>query len=432
MQLTRLRRPKAKKIVTSLAAATCALLGGNPAAAAEGDGEKRWKFDTAVLYYDEGDRVTDASANLLAQRIFDRGRRLAIKFGVDSLTGASANGAVPATTPQTFTSPSGNGTYNADPGDTPLDDTFLDTRFSLGVNWGQPLGKRSTVDFGVSLSNEYDYFHSGVNAKLARDFNERNTTLNLGVAFAHDTIDPVGGAPVPLAAMLPQGDLSNKESDDSKTVSDLVIGVTHVLGKRMIGQLNYSLSYSDGYLADPYKLLSVVDPVTGNPAPGPGNLNLYLYEGRPDSRLKHSLFVQVKRQVRRDIVDASYRFMTDDWGIDSHTLELRYRFRFERFYLQPHLRYYTQSEADFYRTVLFAGDPVPKEASADYRLGEFDGYTLGLKYGHPLGDGEEWGLRVEYYEQSGRAPPEASVGALQGFDLDTDLDAIIVQAGYRF
>lgn len=426
------RKPPVRRIAIALAAATCALLGAAPQRAAAQSELERWKFDTALLYYGEGERVTDVSFNVLAQRAFDRGRQLAVRFGVDTLTGASASGAVPAPTPQTFTSPSGHGTYSTAAGETPLDDTFLDTRLALAVNWSRPVGNRSGLDYGLSLSNEFDYFHAGVNARTSRDFNGHNTTLSAGLALAHDTIGPVGGAPIPLAPMLPEGAAGNKLGDDSKDVADLVLGVAQVLGKRTIGQINYSLSYAAGYLTDPYKLLSVVDPDTGLPVAGPGALNLYRFESRPDSRTKHSLFVQLKRQLRRDVIDGSYRYMTDDWGVNSHTFELRYRLRVGRFYLQPHLRWYTQTAADFYRTALFDGKRLPRHASADYRLGEFDGRTYGLKFGLPLGQGREWGLRLEYYEQSGRAPPQYRVGALRVFDLYPTVSALIFQAGYRF
>jgi len=237
---------------------------------------------------------------------------------------------------------------------------------------------------------------------------------------------------VSLAAMLPPGDASNKRGSESKTVADLLVGVTQVFGPRTLGRLDYSFSRSSGYLTDPYKVLSVVDPVTGAPVPGPGALDVVLFESRPDARTKHSLFAQVKRQVGRDVLDGSYRFMTDDWGVVSHTLDLRWRHPFRRFYLQPHVRLYRQGAADFYRRVLFDGDPLPQHASADYRLGELDGTTLGLKLGVPLSRGREWNVRIESYEQSGRAPPEAEVGALAGFDLFPTVDALIVQAGYRF
>jgi hypothetical protein len=72
---------------------------------------KRWSFDAAVLYYDEGDRVRDISANVLVKRLFRRGGQLVGRVSVDSLTGASASGAAPASLPQTFTTPSGEGSY---------------------------------------------------------------------------------------------------------------------------------------------------------------------------------------------------------------------------------------------------------------------------------------------------------------------------------
>ena len=133
-----LRRPK--RIITSLAAATGALLGGAPSPAQAQDESKRWSFDAAVLYYDEGDRVTDISATVLVKRLFRRGGQMVGRLTVDSLTGASASGATPAGLPQTFTTPSGNGSYVTPAGQTPLDDTFLDTRVALGANWIQPVG----------------------------------------------------------------------------------------------------------------------------------------------------------------------------------------------------------------------------------------------------------------------------------------------------
>jgi hypothetical protein len=287
---------------------------------------------------------------------------------------------------------------------------------------------------GVSASNEYDYFHAGVNARYSIGLNERNTTLAFGLAFAADTVDPVGGAPIPLAPMLAPGASGNKAGDDSKTVTDALFGVTQVLGRATIAQFNYSFSRSSGYLTDPYKMLSVVDPETGDPVPGPGIPFLYLFESRPDTRTKHSLYGQIKHRIGRPVIDVSYRFMTDDWGIHSHTVEARWRqpVGAAGWYLQPHLRYYTQSAATFYRPYLRDGDPLPDHASADYRLGEMDGTTLGLKLGHPYGNEREWSARVEYYRQSGRAPPGAAFGSLAGLDLFPTVDALISQVEYRF
>ena len=428
------RRAKKRNIAASLAAATCSLLGSAvPGPSITAEERRNWQFDTAFLYYGESDqRVDDYSLSTWARRTFDRGRSLALRLGVDALTGASPSGAVPAATPQTFTTPSGHGTYITPPGETPLDPTFLDTRFALSGDWELPLARQSRATVGASYSTEYDYTHFGANATFARDFNQRNTTLSAGLAFAAEGIDPVGGAPIPFAPMLDPGGTGNKRGSDSKSVTDLLVGVTQVLGPRTIAQFNYSFSRSSGYLNDPYKLLSVVDPVTGDPVPGTGALDLYLFENRPDSRTKHSLFAELRQHMGRDILNGAYRFMTDDWGIQSHTIEFRYRWRMTGWYLQPHVRYYVQSAADFYESQLFDGDPLPKYATADSRLGRFDALTLGLKYGRPSGDGKEWAVRVEYYEQSGRAPPGSDVGSLAGFDLYPGLSAVFIQVGYQF
>jgi hypothetical protein len=104
------------------------------------------------------------------------------------------------------------------------------------------VGKRGELDVGLSASNEYDYLHTGANARYSLGLNQRNTTLGFGFAFAADSMSPVGGAPVPISAMLPPGETGNKQGSDSKTVLDALIGVTQVLGKQTVAELNYSYS----------------------------------------------------------------------------------------------------------------------------------------------------------------------------------------------
>jgi hypothetical protein len=438
---------KKKMILTSLVAATSALLGSAPGPSIASENLEKWQFDTSVAYYGESDRVQDTSARLLATKRLSSGSLFTLRAAIDTLTGASANGAVPSRYPQTFTGPSGGSSYQVSPGEVPLDPTFTDSRLALSANWLRPLGSRVEFDLGGSVSKETDYLHLGLNARLNRDFNQRNTRLTFGAALAADTVEPPGGVPMPFAVMMPQTEGDDDRGDDrdedeggggggggeSKTVADFFVGLTQVFGKRTIGQLNYSLSASTGYLNDPYKILSVLDPVTADPVPGPPGLNLYLYESRPDRRVKHSLFGMIKHKLGRQVVDISYRYMTDDWGIDSHTVDLHWRSPVgARWYLQPHLRYYTQTAADFYQPYLLDGNQLPDHASADYRLGDLDGSTVGMKIGRALRGAGEYSVRVEYYQQSGRSPPGASFGSLDGYDLFPSIGSVIVQFGFRF
>ena len=428
------------RIGSAIAAATCSLLGATIPSRTSAEEAGRWDIETALLYYAEGDdRVQDASAVIAAKRDFEDERYLDLGLTVDTLTGASPSGAIASGVAQTFTSPSGNAVYTTPAGEIPLDDTFLDTRVALNVGWTQPLARLYTITAGVDFSTEYDYTHAGVNVGITRDFNLRNTTLSAAVAYSQDDIDPVGGAPIGLAPMLDVGDSSNKRGKDSKDVLDLLVGIVQVIDRSTLLRVNYSYSDSSGYLTDPYKILSVVDPVTGDtvarmPAPGAdGPTGLYRYEGRPDSRRKQSLFAEMRRDFSGSVLGLSYRFATDDWSIDSHTLEARLRWPLgEWSYIEPHVRYYTQSAAEFYRHSLVDGEPLPEFASADARLADLEGVTVGLKYGQTTASGNAWSARVELYQQSGSVPGGQIIGNQTGRELFPDLDAVIVQVSYRF
>lgn len=427
-------------VAGTLATAACALLGTATTQPVVAQEEPDWQFDTSLLYYGESDdRVQDVSLNVLARRLFPDDRILSVGLAVDSLTGATPSGAIPQAVVQTFTRPSGEASYTVAPGEFPLDDTFLDTRYALTAGWQQPLGRLYTGSAGLSFSTEYDYTHLGANFNLARDFNKRNTTVSAGLAIARDDFDPVGGAPLPLSPMSDVGDLGSRNGSQSKDIVDFLLGVTQVVNDKFIVQLNYSLSDASGYLNDPYKILSVVDPLTGETvartlAPGAeGPLHEYRFEGRPDTRTKHSLFGQGKYFVGGKVVDLSYRFMTDDWGIDSHTLEGKLYWPLgDSRYLEPHLRYYTQSEADFYRVSLRDGEPLPLFASADYRLGNFDAITAGLKYGWRSASGHDLSVRLEYYRQDGEVPGTQLIGLQDASALYPGLDAVIFNFSYAF
>jgi hypothetical protein len=101
-------------------------------------------------------------------------------------------------------------------------------------------------------------------------------------------------------------------------------------------------------------------------------------------------------------------------------------------YVQPHVRWYTQSAADFYQPYLRDGDPIPRYAAADYRLGKLVSTTLGVKVGRLLENGREWSVRIEYLRQAGRGPPGAAFGSLAGLDLFPSLNTLIGQIQYRF
>jgi hypothetical protein len=422
-----------------LAAATCALLGTTAVTPVDAQEEPSWDFNTSLLYYGEdGNRVQDVSFKSIARRLFTDDRSLLLGLTADTLTGATPNGAITQGIAQTFTRPSGNGSYGVPAGELPLDDTFKDTRVALIAAWQQPTGSKGLLSVGITASKEYDYLHTGLNASYAHDFNKKNTTVSAGFAFAKDSIEPVGGAPIPFTPMLDVGNLSNRVGDQDKDILDFVLGVTQVISRDLLAQVNYSYSRSEGYLNNPYKIISVVDSVTGDtitrtPGPDGGPSGVFLFEGRPEERTQHSVYAQAKYNMNGKVLDASYRYMTDDWEIDSHTIDVRYRWPIgDSSYLEPHLRFYTQTEADFYRLSLDDSLSLPLYASSDYRMGNFDGTTIGLKYGWKTRNDNDMSVRVEWYTQSGTVPADQLIGNQAAHDNYPDLNALIVQFSYRF
>jgi hypothetical protein len=65
-------------------------------------------------------------------------------------------------------------------------------------------------------------------------------------------------------------------------VAGVLVGVTQVMSRNWVAQLNYAYDRSQGYLTDPYRILSGVD--------GSGSVTGYRYESRPDTRVRQSLY----------------------------------------------------------------------------------------------------------------------------------------------
>ncbi len=417
-------------------AAACGVLGvaGAPAHATE--------VSTGALVYAEPGRVKAFELLADGTHEFANGNLGTFRLVFDALTGASANGAVPAKTAQTFTSPSGGSGYTTAAGETPLDTTFQDKRYAGSGGLTVPWGRLTKATVGVYGSFESDYTSLGVNGALSRDLFQRNTTITVRGSHFADSVSPMGGAPVPFAEMPAptpgeHDDKAALEDDDegsseSKGVTDVGLGVTQILTRRTLLALNYTNTRVTGYQTDPYKLLSVVD-ADGRPVAGVGTPELFRYESRPDSRAKRVAAAELIQNLGRDILTLSYRYYDDDWGITSRTTEVSYRLNFKPdHYLQPNLRWYHQSAADFYRRYLMQGDALPDYASADYRLGDMRAVSTGLKYGTKLKNGNDLTLRLEYYKQTGDHAPADAVGDLRDLDLFPTVDAWIANVGMTF
>ncbi|MFO1219953.1 MAG: DUF3570 domain-containing protein [Burkholderiaceae bacterium] len=425
--------PCTGSVRAALAAATAALLA--PAitpASAQSNASPAWRGDSALLVYAEGGgRVRAVEPVVSLKRTDGNDQTLGLKVTFDALTGASPNGAAPQPAPQTFTSPSGESTYVVGAGRTPLDTSFHDARGALAFTLERPFGDGRRLALGANLSAEYDFRSFGLNAALAQDFNDKNTTVSLGAAVEADRIRAVGGAPQGLRPAFVAG--TARSSSASRNVVDLLLGVTQVMSRQWLTQLNLGWGRGSGDHTDPYKVLSVVDAASGLVTG-----DRYVTELRPDSRSRLSLYWQNKIHLRQDVLDVSYRFYRDDWGVRAHTLDARWRVELGGGqHIEPQLRWYRQSAADFWRPWLVEGQGWSStahgtglaSASADPRLAAFTGQTLGLKFGMPLDARSELAVRAQVYRQTQKTPANAP-GVLQTLDTAPTLKAATLVVGY--
>lgn len=432
---------KIKNIKTKVSLAACSLLQvAAPATAQAAEpSENEWDVDTAFLYYSESDgRVSAFEPAIYAgKNLSDEGERIDLRLVIDSLTGATPNGAHPSSVAQTFTTPSGKESYTTKAGEIPLDDTFHDTRVAFGADWTLPIDRLSSVKLGVNASKEYDYLSLGISGAYSRYFNNKNTMLTTALAFNNDTIEPEGNIPTEFSPMRAAGGTNREGGDDSKTITDFLVGVTQVVNRQTLFEVNYSYGMTDGYLNDPFKIITVVDSsgLPDNSALLNKNSDAlaYVYEKRPDSRQRNNLFFRTAHHLSKDVIHFAYRYFWDDWGITSNTFDFKYRYQMEGSYLEPHVRYYMQNEADFYVHNLIqdtdvdaSGNVLVKEASSDSRLSKFTTTTLGLKYGYMLAKNSELTVRGEFMQQS------FDDGNVAAIEETPDLDSIILNVGYSF
>jgi hypothetical protein len=197
---------------------------------------------------------------------------------------------------------------------------------------------------GYSDENDYEALSGGIDAE--RHFNDNLTTLAGGISFSNDELSPTDAVRL------------NRIASASKQSRSLFFAITQVINPTSLLQSGLSYTHLGGYLSDPYKLFDI----------------------RPDSRLQLAWNTAWRQYI--GAVDAAlhadYRFYHDSYGINSHTLELQwYQNIGSNWQLVPGIRYYSQSDADFFHPGSVFGSTTP--ASADYRLSAYGAVSAELK-----------------------------------------------------
>ena len=404
-----------------LSSVALSLLAVPAVASAGADSSPTNQVDYTTLFYGEQGRVQVFEPIVRATRLLPDGQSLSAQLGIDVITGASPSGALPSGNVQTRTSPSGHVTTVA-AGQIPLT-KFQDHRVGLDGDWQKPLGKYITSTLSGHASREKDYQSLGVSGKLSAELMQRLLTVTAGGGVNSDSVFAVGGTPIGLS----DGSVLSKGAN-SKRVTTLLLGASQILTRRWLVALDGSHTNENGYLTEPYKVLSLMDPVTGAPV---GELT----DKRPSTRARSSLLASSVYHLADDVLYTSYRYYWDTWSVRSNTIELKYRHDGDGndWYLEPHVRFYRQTAASFFTIGLVDGAPLPEFATSDYRLGALTTMTIGTTYAFHVGDSpRQWTVRADYIRQAGDGSPPNAIGKQRSFDLAPAINTVTAVVGYSF
>ena len=324
-------------------------------------------------YRESGGRVAVQTQGAVVEQDFGTAMHLKVEGVLDAIAGATPNG---------------------QPAKAGSDQVVLSYLTERRKAWDATFSRqfpRVNVTLGAANSRESDYISTGWSLNTLTDFNQKNTTLLLGVAGTDDDVT-VRFQPGPI----------------KKRTNELIAGCTQLLDPRTSVTFNLTWGRSTGPLADPYKLVQKDTEVI------PGVfLPLTFPENRPHERDKLIALAALNRDfpALHGTLDGSYRFYRDSFGTAAHTLELQWFQRLHpRFLLRPGVRLYTQGAADFYRykfdgtsIVPLFGRPRPNGPfySSDFRLSALRTSTLGLKAIWTPRDWLTLDAALEHYVMSG-------------------------------
>jgi len=234
--------------------------------------------------------------------------------------------------------------------------------------------ENATLAAGYRYSTENDYWSNGGVASLTVDMASNNTTLGIAGFGSKDTVGRAGDP----GFKKPQSSIGGR------------LSLTQVLDTKSLLQLSWETTSVEGYQAGPYRFVAVGGTDTGLCA---GSAPFCLPEAVPGQRLRSAAIATLRRALGDHAsLGASYRFYFDDWGLSSHTLspDLAWLIT-EHGTLSLNYRYYTQSDADFYRPRYLGGLGDVKYLTRDRELSSLYSHRIGLGYSHEIDVGEEGG-----------------------------------------
>jgi len=232
--------------------------------------------------------------------------------------------------------------------------------FNLAYEWD---AATINVGGGLSLENDYNSYYGNIGGLW--NINEGLTTLKAGLSYnwseTQAIIDHDASPYITKTAYVDQIEFRGGSEILHGNKQDWAtnFGITQVLNKTALLDINLGYIHGSGFMENPYKTTAIVfiDPDTIPPTPDipiVGDVRAFL-EQRPDKRNQVSLttkFVQYINPINAAL-HLGYQYSYDDWGVNAHTFDAQWVQPLGRGWtLTPHFRYYSQNAASFYQPYL--------------------------------------------------------------------------------
>lgn len=243
--------------------------------------------------------------------------------------------------------------------------TIRDTRRELVATLVTDPANPNRNTYSASVSDEDDYRSLALGFERAQALSSQ-LTLGYGMSYSDDKLEPTDAVEMDRIAKA------------DKNTASAFASLSWVLDKSSVLQAGLQLTRHEGYLSDPYKQVFIVD-------------NIFR-DARPDQRLQTAAVLRYRHAFADAdaALHANYRFVRDDWSIQSHTLEFSwYQSLGHDWQLVPSVRFYSQSAADFY-DLYFVNVPS-RYASSDFRLSEYGAISAKLNLRKRFGN---WVLSI--------------------------------------
>ncbi|MBU2875417.1 DUF3570 domain-containing protein [Marinobacter salexigens] len=225
------------------------------------------------------------------------------------------------------------------------------TEYTLGVDY---LYDRAIMSLGFTNSSENDYEANTLYFTVSQEFFGGMSTVTLGYAGGWDEVGKRGN------------DSFNEDADRR----NFQLGLSQVLTRNMLVGLDLEVVTDEGFLQNPYRQNRYLDP-------NDATAFLYQPERYPETRTSTSVAARaIYHLPYRASIRGEYRYFTDTWGIQAHTLQFGYVHGLNQHWsLEGSVRYYRQSEADFYSD-LFLYENSQNHLARDKEMSAFSGTTL--------------------------------------------------------